>query len=518
MTVVPPTFRSFVQTASQAVVALGLAVVEAPQAEARGTIPVLQQVTRNTTGDVSAPKLRSQDGSRVAFTSTGDVMGPGTQTAEPELYLYDLGTGTMTRATTTPGHGAWDAARPTDQIFAGERPEVVAFVSTADLDPNVGNADHNPEIFLWEVVTGAFRQLTDTLPPVVNREPYPSDSAKCIVFTSNGDLDNNDGSDAANNPGTGYRNPDGSFEVFQYSRLTDEGFPGSGNFTQVSNAPSAAYESSDPVVGGYWFGRQCQTTAYVSNYDQLGLGRTGRKIFEYDRNSGSTLDLVAPKEIPWGIVEGGDYLHPAISSASQFARGPFVVFQTDADLWKNGSSGFEMFRYRVFHPRMTQYTDILVGDVERPVISDGGGIIAFQSTGEILDVTREARPGGPPPFNADGNSEIFRLDGRRRVTQVTSTEGCDNTLPSLRDDGTTIAFRSTCDFMGFNPGGLPQVYLYRMVDRDDPLSREEFCLWEDACCNEANGCYTRIEGEKPKPRRRNCDGKPPTGACAPPPA
>jgi len=394
----------------------------------------------------------------------------------------------------------------------------VAFVSSADLDPSVGNADHNPEIFLWEVVSGAFRQLTNTLPPVVNREPYPSDSAKCIVFSSNGDLDNNDGSDAANNPGTGFRNPDGGFEVFMYSRLSEEAFPGTGNFTQVSNAPSAAYESGAPVVGGYWFGRQCQTTAYVSDYDQLSLGRTGRKIFEYDRNSGRTLDLLAPKEIPGGIVDGGDYLHPSISSASQFARGPFIVFQTDADLWRNASSGFEMFRYRVFHPRMTQYTDVLVGDVERPEISDGGGIIAFQSTGEILNVERDARIGGAPPFNADGNSEIFRLDGRKRVSQVTTSEGCENTLPSLRDDGTTIAFRSTCDLVGLNPGGLPQVFLYRLVESDDPLSREVGCRIEDGCCNEANGCYQPIQGEKRKPRRRGCDAKPPTGACAPPPA
>lgn len=512
----PAAFRTFVRKAKPAALALGL-VAAASDAGARGSIPVLQQVTRISSGDLSGPKLRSQDGVRLVFTSTGDVMGPGTSTAEPELYLYDVSAGSLQRATTTPGHGVSDAARPTDQVFAGARPEVVAFVSTADLDSSVGNADHNPEIFLWEIVSGAFRQLTNTQPPVVNREPYPSDSAKCVVFTSNGNLDNNDGSDAANNPGTGFRNPDGSFEVFQYSRISDDGFPGSGNFTQVSNAPSPDYESSHAVVGGYWFGRQCQTTAYVSDWDQLGSGRTGRKIFEYDRNSGVTIDLVAPKEIPWGIQQGGDYLAPNISSASQFARGPFIVFQTDADLWRNGSAGFEMFRFRVFHPRMTQYTDIFDGDVGKPVISDGGGIIALQSTGEILDARQDARPGGAPPFNADGNTEIFRLDGRRRVTQVTLSENCENTLPSLRDDGTSIAFHSDCDLVGLNPSGVAQIFLYSLVESGDPLAGSA-CRVEDGCCNEANGCYFRIEGEKPKPRRSGCLDKPSTGACSPPPA
>ncbi len=285
----------------------------------------------------------------------------------------------------------------------------------------------------------------------------------------------------------------------------------------MSNAPSDAYESAHPVVGGYWFGRQCQTTAYVSDFDQLGAGRTGRKVFEFDRNSGRTLDLEAPKEIPWGIGGApGDYLWPSISSASQFARGPFVVFQTDADLWRNGSEGFEIFRYRVFHPRMTQYTDVLAGDVERPVISDGGGVLAFQSTGEMLDPRAGARLGMPGPWNADGNSEIFRLEGRRSLEQLTDSVGCNNTLPSLRDDGTWIAFRSDCDLMGLNPANVPQVFLWRAVEPDDPLAGSA-CRVEDGCCNEANGCYGGVAGEKPKVRRRDCAAKGSGDGCKLPP-
>lgn len=494
----------------------GLGVAEpSPQvADARGSIPVLQQITRNTTGDVLEPRLRSQEGNRIAFLSTGDVMGPGTATGQTELYLYEVAAGTTLKVTDTPGHGAWDAARPTDQIFAGSRPEVIPFVSTADLDPSVGNADHNPEVFLFEVQSRAFRQLTNTLPPVINREPYASDSAKCIAFVSSGDLDDNDGSDSGNNPPTGFENPDGSFEVFLYSTLSDNAFPTDGLFTQVSNAPSTAYESSRPVVGGYWFGRQCQTTAWVSDYDHTGGNRSGRKIYRFDRNSATIEEMLAKKEIPWGIVDdGGEYLNPSISSASNFARGPFIVFQTDADLWRNGSAGFEVFRYRVFHSRMTQYTDILFGDVERPSVSDGGGNVVFQSDGELLHPTRDI-DGREPPFNSDQNREIFLMEGRRRMEQITDTIGCDNSAPSLRDDGTAIAFRSTCDMVGLNPGNVPQLFLYTRLRRGEPLTGDD-CRIEDGCCNEANGCYVRTAGAKLKPRKKDCVARPRKGCDEP---
>jgi hypothetical protein len=176
-----------------------------------------------------------------------------------------------------------------------------------------------------------------------------------------------------------------------------------------------------------------------------------------------------------------------------------------------------MFRYRIFHPRMTQYTDIVEGAVEQPVVSDGGGYIAFQSNGEILDPRHRARKGGEPPFNADGNYEIFRLKGRRKTWQITRTEGCDNTLPSIRDDGTFITFRSTCDLIqGHNSNNVPQVFLYREVDGNDPLASATGCLVANGCCNEKNGCYEPVYGRKPKPRKKQCVDRP-REACKPPP-
>ena len=44
-----------------------MVLAAAGQSHARGSIPVLIQVTKNTTGDVFDPRIRSQDGTRIVF-------------------------------------------------------------------------------------------------------------------------------------------------------------------------------------------------------------------------------------------------------------------------------------------------------------------------------------------------------------------------------------------------------------------------------------------------------------------
>ncbi len=482
--------------------ALGVLLAAPVAALARGNTPVLLQITNITSGTVTPPRIRSQYGDSVVFTSDGDVVGasPG----HNEVYYYDVLTGLTQRLTTTTDGESREGARATDTVGAGERPEQVTFVSTGDLDPSVGNSDHNPEIFIWQKDTGQIHQLTDTPAGVVNSEPYASDSGKCIVFSSTGNLDNNPGTDSGIPP-TGNINLDGSQEVFIYSLESSVNYPQDGFFTQVSDGPFGT-TSGEAVVGGYIFQRQCQTTAYTSNHDQTAEGMTGNNIYIYDRNSAKT-DLMVTGEIPWPI-QPGDYQHPSISAASPFARGPFVVFQTTADHWRNGSDGWEMFRYRVFHPRMTQYTDYLNGDVERPVVTDGGGTIAFQSNADILDNRHKLHNGAVPPFNGDGNMEIFRTRGRRTAWQITDSVGCTNDFVSIRDDGTAMAFRSDCDLVpGRNPSGLKQVFLYREVFPNDPLASAAGCDVDQGCCNEANGCYRPLVGEKPGTRGKGCVDK-----------
>jgi hypothetical protein len=467
---------------------------------------VLLQVTFNTTGDVQGPKLRSERPEAIAFVSTGDVLGPGTETPGREVYHFELSNRLIQRITNSGSGESYAATRPTDTTQTS-RPEVVTFVSTADLDPFVDNSDGNPEIFVWEKVSGRIRQITNTQPPVVNGTPFTSDSGRCIVFTSTGDLNDNDGSyNDSGNPPTNFQNADGSQEVF-YVQLSTALVTEPGSWTQLTNGPPGT-TSGDPLVGGYYYPRQCNIAAFTSDHPQAASALAGTQVYNFKRISGETR-LLQARDVyqPGNIPPVGDYVTPSISSASNFARGPFIVFSTAADLWNNASNRMNIFRYRVFHPIMTQYTDLADGDALSPVISDGGRWIAFESNGEILRETKTANG----PFNADGNWEIFRTRGTRRVQQITNTVGCENGQASILDKGVTLAFRSTCDLIpGLNPAGVPQVFLYLQVPNGDPLATTSACQVSNGCCNVANGCFEVLEGPKTKMSKRDCLRK---GSC-----
>lgn len=475
--------------AAASIAAVALAVhVDVVKAGNRGRFPVLRQLTHNTVGTVTDPGVRLERAETVVFVSDGDVLGPGSATGHREIYLYQRPSESIRRVTTTAGGESYQPVRETDETYS-RRPKYVAFVSTGDLDTRVGNSDGNPEIFIYLTDSGEIRQITDTPARVVNAEPYSSDGGQCLVWRSNGDLETNDGSDSQT-PSPGYSNPDGSDEIFLL-RFADETLADA-MITQISNGPAGTV-SSNPVIGGFWFTKQCRSTSYQSDHDQLGNGSTGIHIYNYTKLSGGTEQLSNSGGFGYSV-------NPAITGASSFARGPFVVFESDADILGNGSAGFELFRHRVFTTERKQYTYQSAGESRNPTVSDGGGWIAFESTSELLDLRRRVKRGSNPPFNPDGNSEIFLTKGRKRIWQLTRSSGCENTQPSIMENGDAIAFVSTCDLIpGRNPDGVPQLFLYLEVNSRDPLLSASNCSTSEDCCNEANGCYETILGRQVRP-------------------
>lgn len=476
---------------------------------------VLRQITNLTTGTIESVKLRSQEGKDIAFVSTGDVMGPGTATATRQIYVWREqadGSGVITRVTNAAGCESYEVSRPTDTTQS-DRPMIIAFVSTCDLDPLKDNSDGNPEIFFYEIDGGVFHQITSTAAPVVNGEPFPSDGGRCVVFRSSGNLNDNTPVHPhydSSHPGPGFSNPDGSAEIFIYGKLEGAEYPYNAVFTQVSNGP-AGTTSSRPVINGYYFPRQCQTTAFQSDHDQLGGGHVGQGIYIYKMPM-SALEPITANEIPMGFPPG-NYRNPMISGASPFARGPHIVFESDPDLWRNESEGTNIFDWRDFHPRMSQFTNVGAGfTAKEPQVGDGGGVISFHSTGELLSQERPARTGEEPPFNPDGNSEIFWLEGRKNVTQITQTSGCENVHTSLKDDGNRLAFISTCDIIaGRNAGNDSQIFLWSLERADSPMVAPNGCLEANGCCihsRDVTTCYHPLKGRKPKIARPNCIDKP----------
>ncbi len=468
-----------------------------PATARRPQEPVLIQVTHSSEGDIERPQIRSEGGDTIVFVSDGDVMGNGTAPGHREVYLYDSLTGVITQVTTTPHpYESYGAARETDSDHS-PRPRSVAFVSTGDLAPtaSLDNSDHNPEIFLWLRETGNYVQLTDTQPPIVNDQPFPSDSAKCIVFRSNANLDNNTGADDKN-PGRRFNNIDGSTEVFNMDFLQNDF--SAAVITQISNGP-AGTTSSQPVVGGFWYTRQCRSSSYQSDHNQTGHpDNSGTHIYNYTRTSGRIEQSSIPGD--------GRNVNPHISAASNFARGPFVIYETNMQMMPQNPVidplSSEIMRFRYFRPELIQFTVDLSGQglsSRRPSVSDGGAIVAFESENQHVDTRRRVKFGNPP-FNEDGNTEIFRAKAVSRIWQITRSENCENTHVSIRDNGFGLAFRSDCDLIpGGNPTGTPQVYHYFEIRKTDPLYTTAGCKIEDGCCNEANGCYEKIFSRKVKP-------------------
>ena len=100
----------------------------------------------------SAPSL-SADGQWLAFSITQVVSGGIVRTLPAIVELNDA-------AATDPIPGTADYAG-FDSVVTRDGSGVVVS-SQADLDPEVGNADHNMELFLYDMSSSVFTQITDT--------------------------------------------------------------------------------------------------------------------------------------------------------------------------------------------------------------------------------------------------------------------------------------------------------------------------------------------------------------------
>jgi len=121
-------------------------------------------------------------------------------------FFQDLNLGTFFQVTNTPASRAPTAGSTTvTPFFADDNREctisddgkILAFISTRDLVPGVGNADFNPELFLYNISSGAFTQGTktqDAVPGIgfiFNSNPNLSADGSIIAFSSSANLATN---------------------------------------------------------------------------------------------------------------------------------------------------------------------------------------------------------------------------------------------------------------------------------------------------------------------------------------
>lgn len=123
----------------------------------------------------------SADGRRIAYSSNANPVGSNAD-GNDEIFLYDVPSATTIQLTSTAAGSNHNASISGD----GTR---IAFSSTADITG--GNADHNTEIFVYDLLSDAFSQITDS---TVGFNDTPSISADglTLAFISSSHLIGND--------------------------------------------------------------------------------------------------------------------------------------------------------------------------------------------------------------------------------------------------------------------------------------------------------------------------------------
>jgi Tol biopolymer transport system component len=202
-----------------------------------------------------------------------------------------------------------------------------------------------------------------------------------------------------------------------------------------------------PTYLGHWGttrSRELTTATYVGNCPVLAHG------------DGNRLDVV---QLNGPCV--GEPLAGYMVDATSDRLGQHIAFTADypvrPGLTANPNKP-QVFLWDQSGNVITQITDgTATGSVGLgPTLAREGSLVAFSSNGDLTGQ------------NPDGSFEVFLRDvATGQVTQVTNGVGCNsgtvnwgnNEGPSISEDGTRIAFVSTCNLTGGNPSGFPTVFL-----------------------------------------------------------
>ncbi len=171
----------------------------------------------NFNGDDSSGALAA-DGNQEIWIYRLPPVADVSLSSGADLSLQDLTAGTFTRITDTPASrlptpGASGippfVADDNRSAVISEDAGIIAFVSTRNLVPATGNADGNPELFLFNVPSSTFVQVTVTqdifnngtlVLSIFNENPSLSADGSVFAFVSNANLvgNNDDGNGRGN--------------------------------------------------------------------------------------------------------------------------------------------------------------------------------------------------------------------------------------------------------------------------------------------------------------------------------
>lgn len=315
----------------------------------------------------------------------------------------------------------------------------VAFYSASDLTG--GNADRNFEVFLYDRPSGSLQQVTNRPEGIRfgSQSPSLSGDGSRIVFQE--------------------FSPSGGFSLFQ----TRSYHVPSNSFTTLTGPPGF-FEASDINRDG--------------SVIAVRVDNTGLRL--YDTAAGSFGDVITNRafhfslsgdgtRLAWSDFAGGLFVHDVLAGTTTTvfasgggldlrpdlsADGRFLAYTGNHDpLGQNADRDTELFLYQVDSGQLRQLTQSVGGTAQAASISGDGSRIAFSSNANLR--------GG----NADGNTEVWLYDLLSdEITQITDTAaGSFSVGASLSADGLSLAYSSSANLAGLNPGRVPQIWLQSLA-------------------------------------------------------
>jgi hypothetical protein len=359
----------------------------------------------------------------------------------------------------------------------------IAFISTEDYAG--ANADHNPELFLFDVrhfksrlreganqpqaLLDSVVQITDTLldgigQEAINERPSLNGSGRFVAFVSTADAAGDGNSD------------DGNKEIFEYQiavrknpanrdkigvnvkeRLRITATPSGDNLHPnlrglrgnllLFDSPSNLVP--DRCSGGTRDRQPCATDAECAG-GTCGNTEGNREIYLWVRrvfrNGGIELTQIT------SAPDGASVIGSSVGS-----KGRATAFSSDADLVGNNPQRlrqiFSAIKTSANLFQVTEVTDLLKGPVGSTDPSQTkSSIVAFASDADF--------DGGNGPHK----SEVFlwRKRNTPQVLQITKSPGgsCASGLPAIDSSSRFIGFESTCDVLPGHTNPGKSIFIY----------------------------------------------------------
>ena len=386
-----------------------------------GSQPIIQQVTQTTLCENFQPMI-SGDGKKIVFLADCEIIPGSNADRNYEVFLYDIENRSFVQITETA------APKASNTPSINQDGSLVAFRSTGDLVPGK-NKDGNPEIFVYAAKSKTLKQITRTAPPAVNSGPSLSGDGKRIVFFSTAEFSEGENpgrkmqavlyesksgrfkqlthAPAAPAP-TGIpglpvsgvslswdgtkaiivssldlakgKNPDGAMQFFLYHTKT-------GSVDQVTHNTGRSEPGHSHGVPS--LSEDGSKIAYLStaDSDHARHGEGNQAVFLLDTASGSATQIAEAEKCQ-------------IQNVAMNGKGTLLSFAATCDFTGGnkdpGSPNMEVFVYDVEKKSFLQLTHTLRDFNHTPSVDRNGSRIAF---GSDRDIHRGK--------NLDENSEIF---------------------------------------------------------------------------------------------------------------